>query len=55
MISQDHRRLCEATEDDVEAALRGSYVEDDFAGVDRAKLLEFHHRMVRQMLGDVDD
>lgn len=48
-------RLRAATEDDVEAALRGSYVEDDFAGVERAKLLELWNRMLDVMISPRDD
>ena len=49
------QRLREGTEDDVEAALADSYVEDELAGVDRAALLEFFNCMVCQMVGEPDD
>ena len=44
-----------ATEDDVEAALTGSYVEDKFAGTERAALLEFFQRMLDRFVGERDD
>ena len=44
-----------ATEDDVEAALKGSYVEDTFAAVERAALLEFWNRMLDRFAGARDD
>lgn len=49
------RLMREATEDDVEAALAGSYVEEDLAGVDRAALLEFWNRMLDRFVGVRDD
>jgi hypothetical protein len=48
-------RLRAADEDDVEAALEGSYVEDVFAGVERAALLEFFFRMIGRLVGESDD
>ena len=48
-------RLREADEDDVEAALAGSYVEDVFAGTERAALLEFYHRMLDRFVGPRED
>lgn len=50
-MSIDLQRLREATEDDAEAALRGSYVEDTFAGTERAALLEFWNRMLDRFCG----
>jgi hypothetical protein len=44
-----------ASEDDVEAALAGSYVEATFAGTERAALLEFFQRMIDRIAGEPDD
>jgi hypothetical protein len=44
-----------ATEDDVEAALSGSYVEEALAGTERAALLEFFQRMLDRFVGPRDD
>jgi hypothetical protein len=44
-----------ATEDDVEAALAGSYVEEAFTGTERAALLEFFQRMIDRFAGVRDD
>jgi len=51
----DLQRLREATEDDVEAALTGSYVEEQLAGIERAALLEYFNRMVDLIVGPRDD
>jgi len=51
----DLRQLREATEDDVEAALAGSYVEEPLAGIERAALLEFFQRMLDRFAGERDD
>lgn len=51
----DGTRLREATEDDVELALANSYVEETFAGVERAALLEFFNRMLDRFIGEPDD
>ena len=42
-------------EDDVEAALAGSYVEEYFALVERAALLELYNRMLDRVIGTPDD
>lgn len=39
------------TEDDVETALTDCYVCEDFAGVERAALLEFYHRVLDVIVG----
>lgn len=49
------KRMREADEDDVEAALSGSYVEDVFAGTERAALLAFFQRMIDRFAGERDD
>lgn len=48
-------RLREATEDDVEAALKGSYVEEVCAGTEPAALLEFWNRMLDRFIGERED
>lgn len=48
-------QLRHADEDDVEAALAGSYVEDVLASVERAALLEFYNRMLDRAIGARDD
>ncbi len=53
MIDRDTLR--HADEDDVEAAIAGSYVEDELAATDRAVLLEFWNRMLDRFLGARDD
>ena len=47
--------LRNATEDDVQAALAGSYIEDIRGNVEPAALLEFWHRMLDRFLGERDD
>jgi len=44
----DAETLRSATEDDVAAALKGSYVEDMSGNVERAALLEFSNRIGEQ-------
>lgn len=51
----DQAQLRGATEDDVEAALAGSYVEDVLADTERAALLEFYNRMLDRFTGERDD
>lgn len=51
----DLAALREVDEDDVEAALAGSYVEDVLAKVERAALLDFFKGMIDRKLGEVDD
>ena len=48
-------RLRNATEDDVEAALAGSYVENIGGAVEPAALLEFYHRMLDRLVGERND
>lgn len=40
-----------ATEADVAAALKGSYIEDTLAGIEHAALLEFWNRMLDRFIG----
>lgn len=47
--------LRNATEDDVQAALDGSYVEVICDNVEPAALLEFWHRMLDRLIGERDD
>jgi len=47
--------LRNATEDDVEAALKGSYIEDVCGNVEPAALLEFWNRMLDRFIGERDD
>ena len=51
----DRDALRNATEDDVAAALDGSYVETDLAHVEPAALLEFWNRMLDRFIGERDD
>ena len=51
----DTYRLCSATEDDVQAALAGGYVEDICGKMAPAALLEFRHRMLDRLVGERDD
>jgi hypothetical protein len=44
-----------ATEDDVTAALKGSYVEDICGATEPAALLEFFQRMLDRFVGARDD
>jgi hypothetical protein len=48
-------QLCNATEDDVEAALAGSYVEEDLGSIEPAALLEFWNRMIDRFIGERED
>ena len=50
-----HQRLRALDEDDVEAALAGSYVEEYLALVERAALLELYNRMLDRVIGTPDD
>ena len=45
-------RLRSATEDDAEAALRGSYVEHICGNAESAALLEFWHRVLDRFLSE---
>jgi hypothetical protein len=47
--------LRNATEDDVAAALAGSYIAEDLAQVEPAALLEFWNRMLDQFIGERGD
>lgn len=48
----DPQALRNGTEDDVQAALAGSYVEDALGNVEPAALLEFWNRMLDRFLGE---
>ena len=45
-------KLRNATEDDVTAALAGSYIEDTCAGTEPAALIEFWNRMLDSFIGE---
>lgn len=47
--------LRNATEDDVQAALAGSYVEDVLGHVGPAALLKFWNRMLGRLIGERGD
>lgn len=49
------QKLRQADEDDVAAAIAGSYVEDTFADTEHAALLEFFNLMLERGLGERDD
>ena len=51
----DSEALRNATEDDIQAALASSYVEDICGNVEPAALLEFWNRMLDRFLGERDD
>ncbi len=51
----DPEALRNATEDDVEAALAGSYVKDICGHIEPAALLEFWNRMLDRFIGERDD
>ena len=51
----DPEALRNATEDDVQAALAGSYVEDICGNVEPAALLDFWDRMLDRLIGKRDD
>ena len=51
----DPKNLRNATEGDVQAALAGSYVQDECADVEPAALLEFWNRMLDRLIGERDD
>jgi hypothetical protein len=55
MTGTDLSHLRNATEDDVQAALKGSYIEDECAGTHPAALLEFWNRMLDRFIGERDD
>ena len=55
MIDPLHDRLRSLDEDDVIAALDGSYVEDTLDGIAPVCLLEFYNRMLDRVIGEPDD